>query len=520
MSEQINNVDGAFLRQPDDPRMTPEEYQQGQKEWKEYLSSRPTSEGGAAEAHHPEDGHFIDASEHFDGRRTELEEDGEESYEDMQISKLARKLAQAEFTGDRTSQDSISEVLDSKLDDLDDASFSGRDTGGSSSTRPENRSKNNNDLRSEKHDQWVEKIKQRELERLRAEQAEQTEQGQHDGDLTGEEVHAEEGNTAEEAAAEDEQAPVAPEAGPENDDKPEDGNTPNVGEADPSEAKTEVTDENAGEEAGESDSEEAGSQPESAEPAEEPEVSPTMAESIDKNLARWSKQLSDSRFVPSPWQYETLKRIAGQIELRHFDSEADGHSGMGYFVKGSDIRLNPTYARTVLDKTNTSEWVFDHDEYEETKELQQDLEKAKGPEDVREDTFQRTSRSQVMTYGQYLAAEQKAKPETEQNPDADKAEENALRSFHHYKHYVKKRLELDEYLMEKYPHDEPSPRGMTPQAIEEFNAEKAIKAGKEAQRSGRRTFRDIAIGGLHLVAQRLHEARAKRRQQQEEAEQN
>lgn len=149
------------------------EVRQGDKEWQAYKDSRPTQDA-QGNVHGP-DGKFVNADEHFARQYAEADakHNDQTAYEDMSVPQLARKLAQAEFHGDKTSEENVDDVLQYKLDDMDEKFYSERDDSSTFSSRlPDNPDNgvNHNDLRSEKLYDRVMKIRDRELDRLEAEQ--------------------------------------------------------------------------------------------------------------------------------------------------------------------------------------------------------------------------------------------------------------------------------------------------------------------------------------------------------------
>jgi len=128
------------------------EVRQGQADWDAYLQSRPY-EDDLGNIHNPETGQFINADAYFDEQRQELEAADQTSYEDMSMSDLASKLAQAEHHGDRTMENDVHEVLHDKITKQHKKTKSSRDT-------------EHNAQRMDKLIDRVMTVKDKELERL------------------------------------------------------------------------------------------------------------------------------------------------------------------------------------------------------------------------------------------------------------------------------------------------------------------------------------------------------------------
>ncbi len=158
MNEQLPSVEQAF-----DP-----EARQSQANWEAYLESRPF-EGRQGEILHPETGKIINPDQYFDEQSKAADEkhSDQTAYEDMSVPQLARKLGQSEFYDDETSRKGINDVLQGKLDVLDEKYFSERDDSSTHSTHNNpDKDKNHNDLRSDKLWDRVKTIRDREIERL------------------------------------------------------------------------------------------------------------------------------------------------------------------------------------------------------------------------------------------------------------------------------------------------------------------------------------------------------------------
>jgi hypothetical protein len=150
-----------------DTAFHPEQQQQAQADFDAYLQTRPYEDGAGA-ANSPE-GNYINSDHYFDQQREAAEAGSQVAYEDMQPSQLVKKLAEAEFHGDRTSMGSIGEALDDKLAVMGMNSFSERDDSSTSSTREHpDYDVNHNDLRSQKLEDRISIIHDREMERLEA----------------------------------------------------------------------------------------------------------------------------------------------------------------------------------------------------------------------------------------------------------------------------------------------------------------------------------------------------------------
>lgn len=101
--EQID-VDAAF-----DPVA-----RQAQEQMDIYAQNRPYQDANGA-VHDPANGNFVTPDKYFDEQH-QIAEDGSQSpYEDMSIPALAHKLGEAEHYDDRTTQDSVTEVLLEKM---------------------------------------------------------------------------------------------------------------------------------------------------------------------------------------------------------------------------------------------------------------------------------------------------------------------------------------------------------------------------------------------------------------------
>ncbi len=91
------------------------ELRQAQQEWDAYLNSRPYVDGDG-KAHDPSNGQYINPDSFFDAHRQEIENTSPaDDYEKMTVTTLARKLGEAEYNQDKTSQQNISDVILEKL---------------------------------------------------------------------------------------------------------------------------------------------------------------------------------------------------------------------------------------------------------------------------------------------------------------------------------------------------------------------------------------------------------------------
>ena len=86
------------------------ELRQAQADMNAYAETRYQDQDANGSFHDPENGQFINADEYFDAQRAAHAEEGQ-TYEDMSMPDLARKLAEAEHHGDKTSSENISDVL-------------------------------------------------------------------------------------------------------------------------------------------------------------------------------------------------------------------------------------------------------------------------------------------------------------------------------------------------------------------------------------------------------------------------
>ncbi|HVV25533.1 MAG TPA: hypothetical protein VHC21_00665 [Candidatus Saccharimonadales bacterium] len=440
-----------------------------QRDWEAYLNSRPT-QGAEGHIHDPNTQAVNDS--YFDDRREAMADEAAEKtqadydYNHMSVPELTKKLAKAEFEKDKTTAQSIDEVLDKRLKALDKKNASDRDKGGTRSTRPENNAKNNNAERRANLRSRVAKLKERELERLAAESdTSNSVEGGGETELksTYDETDAEaDKQLLREAGNARREAQSVEEGG-----KPDDGYVPDWVKAGDDEsvagdqAEAKQSDEAATEviEAEEKD------ESQDQEPAENTE-SPSPEELFQEALAAWNERLEDPRFVPTPEQYDELKSLTKQIELRHLDPETDDQSGMGYFLEGSSTRLNPYVARTLLDKSRAGEWILRPDDLD----VATSLVEAENHEDIPLDET-REERNDLMTFGEFISKDNKLQ--------ADQ------RSFRRYKRYVQKRLELDEYVYdENNPIDSYRPSLNFAEAVKDFR-QGAPKTETEAESENR-----------------------------------
>jgi hypothetical protein len=149
MSEQSPiSVDQAF---------NPEQ-RQAQKDFDAYLESRPYQDE-QGNTHHPENHTFINSDQYFDGKRDAAQAEGQTPYKEMPMSELARKLAQAEHYEDKTMENDVHEVLLGKITKQHKKTKSFRDI-------------EHNGQRMDNLVDRVMSVKDRELERLKAEEPE------------------------------------------------------------------------------------------------------------------------------------------------------------------------------------------------------------------------------------------------------------------------------------------------------------------------------------------------------------
>ncbi len=213
---------------------------------------------------------------------------------------------------------------------------------------------------------------------------------------------------------------------------------------------------------------------------------------VRKNLSELSETLSDSRHVPTPEEYDRIHSLAERISVRYKDPEQDGQAGMGYFIEGSDERLNAHQARKLLDKARITEWVFgDDDEEDIADRITQDND----PRRI-EQLTDAASRSQhlitLMSYGEFLG------------PDKDPDDQKNLDS---YQAYTQKRITLDSYILDNYREEydnlEQYPRAYLDEAIEDFRdgieADRGRYRRMVAERVGNFTDTLVYMGNIVMA---------------------
>ena len=98
--EATRDVDNAF-----DP-----EHRKAQAEWDSYLDSRPR-ESKKGNIKDPESGKKIDSDEYFDKKREDHADKSSKAYENMTPFELTRKIAEAKFQGDKTTEQNLYDAL-------------------------------------------------------------------------------------------------------------------------------------------------------------------------------------------------------------------------------------------------------------------------------------------------------------------------------------------------------------------------------------------------------------------------
>lgn len=99
-TEVSRDVDNAF-----DP-----EHRKAQTEWNEYLDSRPY-ESKKGNIKDPETDKKVDSDEYFDKKREDHAEKSNKAYEKMTPYELTRKIAEAKFNGDKTTEQNLYDAL-------------------------------------------------------------------------------------------------------------------------------------------------------------------------------------------------------------------------------------------------------------------------------------------------------------------------------------------------------------------------------------------------------------------------
>ena len=230
---------------------------------------------------------------------------------------------------------------------------------------------------------------------------------------------------------------------------------------------------------------------------EEPEAVSQTPEDFQAQLAIWSKRLQDSRFVPTPEQYEDLADFAVEIEFLHDERKLDGSNSMGYFF--GNTRLNAYQARTILDKTKPSVWVFVDDDEKAIAERASHFIERQGEDmtgilnDAAEWEDGVVSLMTPNQFFQRLAKDLGGKISNIDEPVA------------RYQDYLDQRIELDDHLRSDYAEEELYPSLVTRGAAKDYEE-------LESKKRSRRPHR-IAINGLRSFARKRQEAREKRRQQ-------
>lgn len=116
---------------------------QAQDEFNTYLENRPYKDE-QGQVHDPASGEVVEAREYHDDQRDIEEQGSQKAYEDMGVMELARELAKAELSGDRTTMRNVEDVLIDKIaeqaGDMQSAELNNEVKGGKHSpavTRPD-----------------------------------------------------------------------------------------------------------------------------------------------------------------------------------------------------------------------------------------------------------------------------------------------------------------------------------------------------------------------------------------------
>jgi hypothetical protein len=121
-----------------------------------YVQNRPYQDI-RSNVHDPATGNLVNADKYFDAQRAIHKEESQTPYEEMTMPDLARKLAEAEHYGDKTSTENIEDVLLAKMYDYEAETASAR------VERPED----HNTQQRENLSNRIFGVRDRELERLR-----------------------------------------------------------------------------------------------------------------------------------------------------------------------------------------------------------------------------------------------------------------------------------------------------------------------------------------------------------------
>ncbi|HVX48449.1 MAG TPA: hypothetical protein VHA05_03800 [Candidatus Saccharimonadales bacterium] len=217
---------------------------------------------------------------------------------------------------------------------------------------------------------------------------------------------------------------------------------------------------------------------------------------FNERLQNWSKLLSDSRFVPSTKGFDEMVALADNIEFRHLDPEVDGVSGMGYFIKGSSVRLNPTQARTLIDKVRVTEWVPSESE----EDVMDAVVSENDPQKVLDMTGDAEDRGDLVTimdYSHFVTLDEDPRD---------------LENLEKYKKYIHGRMILTHHIHEEHwdrvDGIEYYPAAYISEAVEDFRKETQSKQ-----------YRGVALKGLKKAmdkARKLKEKRQNRKNRSEE----
>lgn len=207
---------------------------------------------------------------------------------------------------------------------------------------------------------------------------------------------------------------------------------------------------------------------------------------FNERLNDWNKLLSDSRFVPTTEGYDEMVTVADNIEFRYLDPEVDGVSGMGYFIKGSDVRLNPTQARTLMDKVRLTEWIPAESE-EDVMDAVMEEDDPQRVLDMTGDAEEHGELITLMDYSHFVHLDE---------------DPHDLANLEKYKDYLYRRMVLTNHIDKEHPHladgVEYYPAAYISEALKDFNKETDAKK-----------YHKVALGGLKKAVGRVRKARAK-----------